>query len=95
MAAQSVATQRLSPAADRTLTLSLVSADKYSVAVSADTTFCTDCGHMSARHGAGSGGEHRCHDDEGTGEVRLWNGPAVAMIATVIAFVVVGGALVH
>jgi len=50
---------------------------------------------MSARHDAMSGGEHRCLDGEGEGEVRLWNGPAVALIATVIALVVVGAALVH
>ena len=95
MAIQCVTTRRLAPAADRTLTISLVSAEKYSVAVSADSTFCADCGHMSARHDAGSGGEHRCLDGEGAREVRLWNGPAVALIATVIALLVVGGALVY
>jgi len=82
-------------AANLTLTVSLVSAEKFSVAVSASATFCGDCGHPSARHHAESGGEHRCNDCERTGEVRLWNGPAVAMVAAVLALVVVGGALVH
>jgi hypothetical protein len=65
------------------------------MAVSAGETFCADCGNPSARHDAGWDREHRCDDREGTGEVRVWNGPAVALIATVVALVVVGGALVH
>jgi hypothetical protein len=98
MAAQCLATGRLaaSPAAaNQALTVSVVGAEKYSVAVPADVRFCADCGHIFARHDPGSGGEHRCLDGAGAGEVRLWNGPAVALIATVITLVVVGWALLR
>jgi hypothetical protein len=94
MAVQSLVTCRLARSPSR-LTVSLISAEKYSVAISADADFSADCDPLSARHDAGSGGGHCCLEAEGAEEVRLWNGPALALVATIVTLAIVGGALVH